>query len=186
VDAPIVVAPYDAELFGHWWFEGPRFIDYVLRQVACDRDNYVLTTPGEYLRNHPTQQVAQPPMSSWGEEGYAKVWLNESNDWIYPHLDAMAERMSGLAHRYLEPTPLERRALNQAARELLLAQSSDWPFIISQNTNVNYAVTRLREHIVRFNRLYEALTGFGVKEDMLEGIEARDNIFPNIDYAVYR
>jgi 1,4-alpha-glucan branching enzyme len=97
----------------------------------------------------------------------------------------MAERMTGLAHRYDNPDPLERRALNQAARELLLAQSSDWPFIIAHETNVNYAVTRLREHIVRFNRLYEALTGFGVKEDMLEAIETRDNIFPNIDYTVY-
>ena len=183
---PLIIAPYDAELFGHWWYEGPRFIDYLLRQVSCDRDSYALTTPSEYLRDHPTQQVAQPPMSSWGEGGYAKVWLNERNDWIYPHLDAMAERMSRLATLFTEPTDLERRALNQAARELLLAQSSDWAFIITQDTNVNYAVQRTREHIVRFNRLYEALTGFGVDEEMLDAIETRDNIFADIDYAVYR
>jgi 1,4-alpha-glucan branching enzyme len=183
---PLIVAPYDAELFGHWWYEGPRFIDYLLRQVSCDRDSYNLTTPGEYLRANPTQQVAQPPMSSWGEGGYSKVWLNERNDWIYPHLDAMAERMTSLADRFEEPTALELRALQQAARELLLAQSSDWAFIITQDTNVNYAVKRTREHIVRFNRLYEALTGFGVDEEMLEAIETRDNIFPNIDYTVYR
>lgn len=181
----IITSPYDAELFGHWWFEGPWFLDVVLRQASCDHPTWRLTTPIEYLRQEPTQQVAQPPMSTWGEDGYAKVWLDTCNDWIYPHLHAMAERMTELADRHTDPSDLERRALNQAARELLLAQSSDWPFIIYQETSVDYAVRRVKEHIVRFNRLYEQLSGFGLDEEMLASIEARDNIFPDVDYRTW-
>ncbi len=182
----LVVAPFDAELFGHWWFEGPIWIEHVLRQVSCDHPTYGLTTPIEYLTDHPTQQVAQPPMSTWGELGFAKVWLNTENDWIYPHLHAIAERMTELAERFTDPSDLERRALKQAARELLLAQSSDWPFILTKQTSVDYAVKRLKDHIVRFNRLYEQLTGFGVQPEMLEAIELRDTIFPDIDYTIWR
>lgn len=174
----LVVSPYDAELFGHWWFEGPQFLDFVMRQVAGDhKGSYALTTPSEYLEKHPEQQVAQPPFSTWGAYGYARVWLNEHNDWIYPHLHAMAARMASLADAHPDPDPLTRRALNQAARELLLAQSSDWAFIIHEATDVAYAEERTREHIVRFNRLYEQLTGFGVDEEVLDSLEARDNLF---------
>jgi 1,4-alpha-glucan branching enzyme len=182
---PIVVSPYDAELFGHWWFEGPDFLNFALRQISCDHPEIALTTPSEYLRANPTQQVAQPPQSTWGANGDATVWLNPHNDWIYPHLHAMAERMVELAARYPDPSDLERRALNQAARELLLAQSSDWAFIIHGQTDVYYAEQRTREHIVRFNRLYEQLTGFGLQEELLRAIELRDNLFPDIDYRLY-
>lgn len=182
----LVVAPYDAELFGHWWFEGPWFLDVVLRQITCDHPNIALTTPTEYLQRHPTQQVAQPPMSTWGARGYAEVWLNVHNDWVYPHLHAMAERMTRLADQFPTPNDLERRALNQAARELLLAQSSDWPFIITQETSVEYAEQRLRDHIVRFNKLYEQLTSHGIEGETLTLIESRDNIFPDIDYRIWR
>jgi 1,4-alpha-glucan branching enzyme len=149
-----------------------------MRQVVGDhKGDYALITPSEYLEKNPEQQVAQPPFSTWGAYGYARVWLNERNDWIYPHLHAMATRMAALADAYPDPDPLARRALNQAARELLLAQSSDWAFIIHEVTDVAYAEERTREHIVRFNRLYEQLTGFGVDEEMLASLEARDNLF---------
>lgn len=181
----VVVSPYDAELFGHWWYEGPQFLNYALRQASCDHHDWKLGTPAEFLQQHPVQQMAQPPMSTWGARGDASVWLNPRTDWIYPHLHAMAERMTELANRYPDPSELERRALNQAARELLLAQSSDWAFIIHGDTDVHYAQQRTQEHIVRFNRLYEQLTGHGVQPEMLEAIEARDNIFPKLDYRVY-
>src|SRR6516164_6938083 len=90
---PIIVAPYDAELFGHWWYEGPEFLDLLAHKLCHDQKGLSFITPGEYLRRHPTNQIATPGASSWGEEGYWRVWLNESNQWIFPHLQIAQERM---------------------------------------------------------------------------------------------
>jgi 1,4-alpha-glucan branching enzyme len=184
---PIVVSPYDAELYGHWWFEGPQFLDYLFRKMHHDQDVVKAVTPSEYLAMFPDLEVCQPPMCTWGAQGYAEVWLNASNDWIYPHLDMAAERMVELARRYQQPSAIEWRALNQAARELLLAQSSDWAFIMKTNTTVEYAKKRTRDHIARFDYLYRSLTGGCMLEEViLREFEERDNIFPQLDYRVYR
>src|SRR6185369_14406397 len=116
---------YDAELFGHWWHEGPEFLDFFVRKVIYDQNQIELLTPAEYLRRQPENQLANPSPSSWGEEGFYKVWLNEKNEWIQRHLAVAQERMKDLVRRNPAPTPLEERALKQAGRELLLAQSSD-------------------------------------------------------------
>src|SRR5262245_9534215 len=126
---PIVVSPYDAELFGHWWFEGPDFLNFLFRKMHYDQDLVRPITAPEFLERHPECELTQPPFCTWGAKGYAEVWLNPGNDWIYPHLDMAAERMVELARRFADPDPRVRRALNQAARELLLAQASDWAFI---------------------------------------------------------
>jgi 1,4-alpha-glucan branching enzyme len=96
-----------------------------------------------------------------------------------------AERMVALARRDEHPSPLEARALNQAARELLLAQSSDWAFIMKTNTTVEYAKKRTRDHIARFTYLHRVLTEGGIDEAILREFEERDNIFPELDYRVY-
>lgn len=188
---PIVVAPYDAELFGHWWFEGPRWLDFVIRKTAYDQRTFRLITPSDYLDMFPRNQVAQPSMSSWGNKGYSEVWLNGSNDWIYRHLHEAARRMVNLADRHAldgatDTNPLLVRALNQAARELLLAQGSDWAFIINAGTMVDYAARRTVNHIARFNKLYEQIGAGAVDESWLAEVEARDNIFPWLDYRVFR
>jgi 1,4-alpha-glucan branching enzyme len=94
--------------------------------------------------------------------------------------------MIELARQYRQPTDLERRALNQAARELLLAQASDWAFIMKTNTMVRYAIKRTKDHLLRFNDLYEQLQEDRIDKAALEILEAKDNIFPNLDYRVYR
>jgi 1,4-alpha-glucan branching enzyme len=184
---PIVVSPYDAELFGHWWFEGPQFLDVLFRKMHHDQDIVRPITPSEYLDRHDDLEVCQPPMSTWGAQGYSEVWLNTSNDWMYPHLDMAAERMVELARRFAHPAEFERRALDQGARELLLAQSSDWAFIMKTGTTVEYAKKRFRDHIARFDYLYRALCGqCPLEEPILRQFEERDNIFPELDYRVYR
>jgi 1,4-alpha-glucan branching enzyme len=182
---PIVTAPYDAELFGHWWFEGPAFLEAVLEHSASPESNYRLVTPPEYLRENPEQQVSTPTMSSWGERGYASTWLDESNDWIYRHLHRCGEQMVALARDFSDPGALERRALNQAARELLLAQSSDWAFIMKTGTMVDYANMRTQQHVQRFQILCDGLRNRALDPVFLEGLEMNDNIFPAIDYRVY-
>jgi 1,4-alpha-glucan branching enzyme len=183
---PIVISPYDAELYGHWWYEGPMFLDLLIRKAAHDQDVLQMLSPIDYLAMYPEQQVSQPPMSSWGAGGYAGVWLDESNDWIYRYLHKAADRMIELARSFQDASGVQRRALNQAARELLLAQSSDWAFIIKTGTMVDYAVRRTREHLLRFTRLYEQIKGNQVDEPWLGQVESRDNLFPEIDYRVYR
>ncbi len=190
--APIVVSPYDAELFGHWWFEGLEFLSTMFRRMAYDQDSVAATTLGEHLDRLPRIQVATPSTSSWGFKGYHEVWLNTSNDWIYPHLHAAADRMTQLAERfqYLGDSgggmkPLRVRALNQAARELLLAQASDWAFILKTGTMVDYAVNRTRAHVTRFNRLHDDLLADHIDPDWLTEVEARDNAFPALDYRLY-
>jgi 1,4-alpha-glucan branching enzyme len=183
---PIIVSPYDAELFGHWWYEGPVFLGDVFRQLHHDQRTIEPLTPGDYLVRHPTNQQVTPCTSSWGLKGFSEQWLNESNAWTWPHLHTAAERMVGLARRHANADdPLTRRALNQAARELMLAQSSDWPFIMSTGTTVPYATRRFNGHIADFNRLYGQLTDGAVEESLVAELEARNNIFPTMDYRVY-
>ena len=184
---PLVVSPYDAELFGHWWFEGPDFLNFLFRKMHFDQDVVKPITPPQFLDMHPDCEVAQPPFCTWGARGYAEVWLNAGNDWIYPHLDMAAERMVSLARRFDTPSLLERRALDQAARELLLAQASDWAFIMKTGTTVEYAKKRTRDHIARFTYLYRALVGETMLEEpIVRDFEWRDNIFPEVDYRVFR
>jgi 1,4-alpha-glucan branching enzyme len=181
---PILVCPFDAELFGHWWYEGPEFVDSVVRR-ACADNCFAMITPEDYLGLHPTLQLAEPAASSWGEGGYWGVWLNEENKWIYPQLSRAQERMMALANRFERPDPLQRRVLKQAARELMLAQASDWPFIIRAGTSPDFAEKRLREHLNRFSRLYQEISNDNICEQWLSEIETQNNIFPEINYRYW-
>lgn len=182
---PIVLAPYDAELFGHWWFEGPQFLDFFIRKTAFDQRVFALATPSEYLERFPTQQLSVPSPSSWGWRGYNEVWLEGSNDWIYRHLHCATRRMLELADRFPDAQGLQRRALNQAARELLLAQASDWAFIMKTKTAVDYAVRRQRDHLLAFQNLYQQLLEGEINFAYLLLLEGRENIFPRLDYRAY-
>jgi 1,4-alpha-glucan branching enzyme len=182
---PLLVSPYDAELFGHWWFEGPEFLDLLVRKICAGQASITLLTPSEYLQRHPTNQVAAPSPSSWGENGYWSVWLNEKNQWIYPHLHVAQERMTELANRFLHPDGLKLRALKQAGRELLLAQSSDWPFILRTGTSPEYARRRVTTHLARFTSLYDQLLNSHVDEHSLSAVEAADYLFLELDYRYW-
>ena len=180
---PVIVAPYDAELFGHWWFEGPSWLEYVIRKIALEQDTIRLTTLSEYLEEYPIAQTAAPAASSWGHKGFNEVWLNGENDWIYRHLDAAATTMEKLRRSHPRPSGLAARALDQAARELLLAQSSDWAFMIHSGATGEYATRRTKRHLSRFSRLAAEIEAGNVGETRLANIEAQDNIFPKIATA---
>ena len=183
---PLIVAPYDAELFGHWWFEGPQWIDFLLRKTAYDQSDIQSLTPAEYLDRHGPLQTVTPPECSWGAGGFHEVWLNGSNDWIYPYLHAAAERMIALVQSFPNAEGTMRWTLDQAARELLLAQSSDWAFIMKTGTSVDYAVKRFKTHIHRFNRLADMAEHNTYDENYLREVTARDSLFPDMDYRVFQ
>lgn len=183
---PIILSPFDAELFGHWWYEGPEFLDLVLRKAVYDQQAFTLATPSQYLADHPTLQIVAPSPSSWGNKGYWEVWLDQVNSWIYPHLHAAARRMTESARKYARTkSKVRERILAQMARELLLAQSSDWAFLMKTGTAREYAEKRTKDHILRFTRLYETLGEKTPDQSLLAACESRDNIFPNINWRYY-
>jgi 1,4-alpha-glucan branching enzyme len=182
---PIIVAPYDAELFGHWWYEGPEFLEFFIRKAAFDQEEIRLASPMTYLSENPVNQRATPALSSWGAGGYAEYWLEGSNAWVYRHLHVAADRMCELTDRFPDADGVLKRALNQAARELLLAQSSDWAFIMKTGTTVPYAAKRTRDHVRRFTRLYDEIMGNRIDEGFLKECEWLDTIFQEIDYRHY-
>jgi len=209
---PIVVSPYDAELFGHWWFEGPVFLRGVLRRlcglvrdeqpaagsgaglglVAQEFDGVRLNTGTGYLSEHPVNAVCEPAPSSWGEGGYSAVWVDSANDWIYRHVHRAEAQLHELASRHAGTTDdVLRRALNQLARELLLAQSSDWAFILKTGTAVKYATERLKSHLARFQQLARSIAALtepgssSIDVELLAELERRDNVFPDIDFRLY-
>lgn len=181
---PLIVSPYDAELFGHWWYEGPDFIYHLFKEIDKHKTLEPIT-PVEYLAKYPTNQMVHPSPSSWGRDGYYDVWLNPENDWIYRHLHALADKMEHLAHKYRdEPDQKTRRVLSQLNRELLLAQASDWAFLITTGTATNYSVKRTKEHISNFLRLEEMLES-GVDDELLEELEGQNSLFYGVDFTVW-
>jgi 1,4-alpha-glucan branching enzyme len=182
---PLVVATYDAELFGHWWYEGPQFLDFLLRKVACDSEVLQLVTPAEYLEEYPDNDRARLPMSSWGRNGYGEVWLNERNEWIYRHLH-QAERELIEAVQTCDPdNRVQVRFLQQAARELMLAQSSDWAFIMDNQTMVEYAVRRTHDHLVRFREIMERIRHGNLEVAYVESLEQDWPLFPGVNLSYY-
>ena len=229
---PLIVCPYDAELYGHWCYEGPNWLYLLFKKVYYDKCNFKLITPSEYIDKYPLMQISTPCRSSWGANGYSEVWLNPTNDYAHKHLHEAGDRMVELARKFenldkymisknisssninsskndKEQQPnlnnmkmkssainakiekeidLYRRALNQCARELLLAQSSDWLFIITNGTMVDYAKKRIKDHIGRFTKLYEGLIADKLDKNyvaFLKDLEEKDCIFPEIDYRFY-
>jgi 1,4-alpha-glucan branching enzyme len=182
---PLIVSPYDAELYGHWWFEGPWFLEHFLRKAGTIQDELELITPADYIdRGHAVQEQV-PNTSTWGDEGYFRVWLNGENAWFYRHQHRAERRMHELATRHPNATGLLREALDQAARELLLAQSSDWAFIVTMETTVPYAIRRFREHIDNFSKIASMIETGTIEEKRLRSVATEDPIFRWIDYRVF-
>ncbi len=185
-EPPIIVCPYDAELFGHWWFEGPLWLEFLLKKIHYDQNIIETITPGQFLDKHPIIQPSTPCISSWGHEGYYDVWLENSNDWIYRLLHKSAKRIINASKTaYNSNDKWHHKLLNQAARELLLAQSSDWAFIMKTGTMVDYAVKRTNTHINRFNIILDSLKKGELDSEWFKEVEKEDDIFPSIDHKIF-
>ncbi len=182
---PILVAPFDAELFGHWWYEGPKFIKYIL--LKSSKFSIKLTTLNDILSERPHIQLCEPSPSSWGQGGYHNYWLNDKNAWIVPEITKAGKIFVEISSKNKYNDALSRRILRQAARELLLSESSDWSFILRAGTTTELAKDRIKRHLSRFWKLINILE-YEVKSDLkfLENIEEEDNIFPNIDINDWR
>ncbi len=180
-----VVAMYDTELFGHWWWEGPEFLYEVALRMHAD-GSVNMVSGSQVVDAEPPRHRIDLPEGSWGEGGYHSVWLNEDNAWTWEQLYPCQKRIIQLA-KGCASGPANRIAV-QAARELLLAEASDWQFLISTFAARDYAEARFSDHIDRFTRLAdlaERVAGGGVlsqeEEQFLEECEAKDACFPDLD-----
>ncbi|MGH2378207.1 MAG: 1,4-alpha-glucan branching protein domain-containing protein [Candidatus Limnocylindria bacterium] len=175
----LLVVTFDTELFGHWWFEGIDWLARVLRQLASGGPP--MTTIAERLAADPPAERVELREGSWGKDTDHSTWLNPRTAWIWEELDRMWERFADLrAHAAADE--LRQRALRQAARELLLAQSSDWPFLITTDQAADYAGERFRSHQLRFHRACEiARHGTAADDVELRSLEHADNPFKDIE-----
>jgi 1,4-alpha-glucan branching enzyme len=183
-DAPISLCAWNADRFGRFWYEGPHFLEALFRHCG----SLQFMTPSEYLADQNPGGIEQsvPAFSSWGADGYAGSWLDASSDWMYRHISRAVDRMVEMAERFPGETGLKERALNQAARELLLAQDADWPMILSKSEGNAYTRGKVEDALRNFTTIYEALGGGYISTEWLTGLERRHNVFPHINYRVFK
>ena len=183
----LIMVSFDTELYGHWWFEGVEFIKQVVRKLHNFLPEIERLTAGEYLEKHPPVDTIQIPESSWGQGGHFYVWLNHLTEWMWPIINGCEKRINDIVANYekIPDDKLLHRALNQLARENLLLQSSDWPFLITTWQAKDYATERFQEHVERFEKIADMIESGNINEAELVKIESIDNCFPVIDYRVY-
>ena len=184
----LISAAFDTELFGHWWFEGVDWLREVLRRLA-EQGQVELTSAGRYVRERPPEVVLNLPESSWGEGGGHFVWDNAATTWMWPLIHAAEERMEALADRYAASSGPLRELLDQAGREALLLQASDWPFLITTGQADEYATQRFQSHVARFTELADLIergdTGTAALA-LVRRYHELDNVFPDIDVSLFR
>jgi 1,4-alpha-glucan branching enzyme len=186
-DLPLSLCAFNADSFGRHWHEGPLFLENLFRFAENYRELQFMT-PSEYLYHQQISalEVSLPEFSSWGDNGYAETWLDSSNDWIYRHLNRSIDRMIEMADRFSRNSSLKERALNQAAREILLAMASDWPALLYRQECTDYARRQVEDSLHNFTTIYEALGSNYISTEWLTNLESRHDVFPNINYRVFK
>ena len=184
----VISAAYDTERFGPWWFEGADWLTHVLRSLSTS-DVVDLVTASEIIDQHPPVQVLKLPESSWGAGGGHFTWMNDDTAWMWPIIHRCEIAMEGLVASFPDSSGDQNRVLNQAARELLLLQSSDWPFLVTTGQAKDYAVKRFNEHVERFDAMVATAGAEGgpstQQMEHVATLEFTDNPFPNVDYRAF-
>ncbi|HEY9758576.1 MAG TPA: 1,4-alpha-glucan branching protein domain-containing protein [Oculatellaceae cyanobacterium] len=176
----LVMVSFDTELFGHWWFEGVSWIKDVIKKLRT-YTAVTMRTASEFLEFQPPTQAIEIPQSSWGSGGHWQVWLNNETEWMWPLIHDAEVAMEDIAEANKNNSnALTQRALKQAARELVLLQSSDWPFLVTTGQAKQYAVERFNQHVERFKNLVEMLRFNKLDEAKIAEYEDVDNPFPTI------
>jgi len=186
-ETPMILSPYDMELFGHWWYEGPHFLAAIFKHLHDPetRPPVRMVTPLQVLAEPGSFAEASPAFSTWGEDGYLKVWINKRNAWVLRHQHELERRMISAAKAHPQRQASTAPLLDQMLRELLLLQSSDWAFIIAKETSSHYATKRVSDHVNRFLQLEAALEDpASLPAEDLEEICGSDSLFPGLDYRV--
>jgi len=186
---PILAAPFDAELFGHWWFEGPEWLKNVVMEYARPESQVRLISSAEYLDRYSPAGFVALPEGSWGANSDNSVWLNENTKWTWQHIYPAEMAVHQLANSGLwRGNDVATRLARQICRELLLLESSDWQFLITTKHARDYAEKRFNTHLTQLRTLLDTWRRFEATHQIsadkvaeLEAIEERDCVFPNIE-----
>ncbi|GMO41185.1 MAG: hypothetical protein Ta2F_17080 [Termitinemataceae bacterium] len=189
----ISLCVWDADFFGRFFCEGTVFLENLFR-VSANNKELIFMTPSEYLEDQKNQemQTVETEFSSSNFNGYAETTIDANNDWVYRHILRSIDRMSELADRFPNETGVRERCLNQAAREIMLALSSDWPRLMSEIHSSSlprwksYARKRIEDHIRNFTTIYESLGSNHLNTKFLTDLEQSNTIFPQINYKVFK
>ncbi|SFD68839.1 1,4-alpha-glucan branching enzyme [Bacillus sp. OV194] len=179
----LITAPFDAELFGHWWFEGTDWIS-AFQQASAGRVEWI--TPSEFISRHYRDlETVHASFSTWGRNEYGEVWLNEKNAWMYRHLHKCEREIISAVALHSPLTPVTKRYVQQLIREWMLAASSDWAFIIDNETSAQYANERFKTHIERFHTIKELLQQTPNNTASIEAFEKDFPFLKSIDTSYF-
>ena len=190
---PVLASLFDAELFGHWWFEGPLWLEQVARLFAREELPIALITGSEYLAANPATVKSKLAEGSWGKNGNNEVWLNDQTSWTWSHIYRVERVMREVASGGLwRDTGWGERIAKQMARELMLLESSDWQFLITTAAARDYAEKRFNGHLHQFVELEMLWAEFiangalsEASQNMLTEMEERDSLFAEIDPGLW-
>ncbi|MDR0472901.1 MAG: DUF1957 domain-containing protein [Treponema sp.] len=191
---PVCLCAFEADTFGRRWYEGPHFLETLFRKAAghdgsrAGSAEIQFMSPADYLFRLDSRsfQKVIPEFSSSGENGYAETWVDSSSSWMYCHTMRALERMTEISERFSDNSGLKERVLNQAAREILLLLSSDWPKMLYRQECTEYARNQIESYLRNFTTIYEALGSNCISTEWLTLLERKHNIFPQINYRVFR
>lgn len=169
---------------GKTWFEGMHWLESVWRKLADIRD-MDCELPADYLKKVRRVQSIHPFYASNLPSGYADELINSSNDWLFPRIQKATERMIDLAKRFPDDQGLKERTLNMAAKEVLLAQSIDWPLMTNSHISAEYAIGRCQDHIDTFTGVYESLGSGSIGTDRLIKREKEYPLFQEMNYRFF-
>ena len=185
---PLFVLPFDAELFGHWWNEGPLWLEHFLRGVGAQAE-LAMSLPSDLLTDAGQYQEASPSLSSWGDGGYGLAWSDSKAEGeslaLMLTLTARFHGIAGLSSRKaIDADTPEGRAMRQGMRELLLLQSSDWSFLAHKDTAADYSRQRIAEHAGNLKSIMSMLESGAVDETAIEKMKERAPLFPGTGVAL--
>jgi 1,4-alpha-glucan branching enzyme len=191
--AGLMCAAYDAELFGHWWHEGPQWLDVLYPELS--QHGIAPTTCSAALDRYPPARTITLPEGSWGEGGDHRTWLNNDTAWVWERLYDGEFQFWNVMQEMPQAQQgwLLRRVLCQAGRELLLMQSSDWPFLITTRTARDYAEQRFLAHYTDLKQLLQIARSVhergqleSEQESFLAGRERQKFLFPTLEQVLFR
>lgn len=192
IENPIVICAFDASLFGHWWFEGVEFLNRVFRR-ASGRKDFEFTTPGEYDAVATQLIEAMPVSSSWGEGGYFETWMNDNNNWINSELYERGSKLTRMVETHKETRDgmseercrHRERCLRQLSRDLIMAQASDWSFLLNNQASRAFAESTVRNYLAAFDTVWKICTSFG-DTSPLDELEKRYPIFSDVQWNAFQ
>lgn len=182
-----VIAAFDTELFGHWWYEGPTWLQWVLR--ALPAAGVRVGTLSDAIADGFVGDPVELPPSSWGSGKDWQVWSGAKvADLVQLNSEVVDTALTtidkALAQTASLDGPLPRdHVADQILRETLLTVSSDWPFMVSKDSAADYARYRAHLHAHATREIAGALAA-GRRDTarrLAEGWNRADGLFGALD-----